>query len=318
MVVGNTSYFAFARHALVAGLRHLQVEAGDEVAVPELICRDVLSSINSVGAVPRYYPVGSDLRPTSVGNTQSARFVIAVNYFGFPQDLRSFQSLWPDACLIEDNAHGYLSADEDGNPLGSRASVGITSFRKTLRVPDGAILDTASPLDQALLTPACNRSPGLAFQVRSLLAVTERVTQIPTQQMSRAAIRLCRRLLTGSSLPTSSTDSEITLPCPTAVSEYSLQRLHEVEFDKEVIRRRNLYTYFESNFRDEYGQPVFPCLPKNCSPYGFPFYSDHIPRQFIRIAARRHCEIISWPDLPEAVSVSNEHVYRRLRVVNFR
>lgn len=56
MVVGNTSYFAFARYALVAGLRHLQVEAGDEVAVPELICRDVLSSINSVGAVPRFLP----------------------------------------------------------------------------------------------------------------------------------------------------------------------------------------------------------------------------------------------------------------------
>ncbi len=79
--------------------------------------------------------------------------VIAVNYFGFPQDLEIFSEYCHkfSVKLIEDNAHGYLSANVDGVLLGNRAPLGITSIRKTIRIPDGARLHVSDPQLSELL-----------------------------------------------------------------------------------------------------------------------------------------------------------------------
>ena len=94
------SYFAFARHALVAGLQHLGIQPGDEIGIPELICRDVLASIAEVGAKAQFYPVDQALRPTGCGTAGSARAVLMVNYFGFPQQIADFTGLWPQTPLF--------------------------------------------------------------------------------------------------------------------------------------------------------------------------------------------------------------------------
>ena len=311
------TYFAYARHALVAGLRHLDIQPGEIVGLPELICRDVLSSINAVEAVPRFYPVTPDLRPLSSGNATSARVVLAVNYFGFPQDLSDFERLWPDAQLIEDNAHGLLSADVEGRSLGSRTSVGITSFRKTIRVPEGAILNTIRPIDPTLIPPLSNVSPGFAFQMRSLLRAFEAVSKIPTFEISRITTRLMRQLLTGSPLPKSTADSEFSLPELSSVSQFSLTRLQGLKAKEEIARRRHLYEYFAQRFDQDSGRQIFSDLPANCSPYGFPFYAERIPRKFLHYVRKQRCEVIRWPDLPAAVEVPANHPYKNLYVVNF-
>ena len=315
--MSNRSYFAFARHALVAGLLHLRVRAGEEIGIPEFICRDVLSSLSAVGAVPRFYPVDKNLQPIDCGQSQSARVVLMVNYFGFPQDVSTFSRLWPTAVLVEDNAHGFLSRDTNGQLLGARTDVGITSIRKTIRIPDGALLSTKTPLDPLLLVPPEDRAPNFGFRSRALLFKVERGTSIPIHQISRTVVRAVRWVRTGMTLPISDARSERELPTPRAISGWSLNAIENFNTDDETTRRRALFDEFVECARRSNVEPIYPSLPDGCVPYGFPFFSVTAPREFSRLARRHHCEIISWPDLPEAVNVPDDHFYRQLHIVNF-
>src|SRR5581483_6103533 len=129
--------------APVEALRAARIKGGDAVLLPEFICRDVLASLHAVGADAVWYPVSSDLLPASSPATwPQARALLAVNYFGFPQDFEPFRAYAArtGAVLIEDNAHGFLSRDQTGRWLGTRGCAGLFSIRKSLPVPDGAAL----------------------------------------------------------------------------------------------------------------------------------------------------------------------------------
>jgi hypothetical protein len=101
------------------------------------------------------------------------------------------------------------------------------------------------------------------------------------------------------------------------MSTYALTQLSLVNEQTEVQRRRQLYQKIANEFLPEFGVPVFPQLPDQCSPYGYPFYSSNISSSLLRLAKEHHCEVIHWPDLPSAVSVPSDHFYRQLHVVNF-
>jgi hypothetical protein len=315
--MATRAYFAFARHALVAGLRHIGIQPGDEIGVPEVICRDVLSSLHAVDAIPRFFPVDEDLRPAGCGSANQARAVLMVNYFGFPQRISDFSGLWPEATLIEDNAHGFLSEDSHGIQLGSRTEVGITSFRKSIRVPNGAFLSTQTDLDSALHAPMSTERPSAGFILRSLTANFERKTNLPLQQLSRFAVRSIRKFRTGSALPPSSNISESELPSTKSMSQQTLKKLMALNEEGEIARRRNLFTEFAFAAKSLEVKPVFNALPTGCAPYGFPFFSSKVPETMMRVARQHHCEVISWPDLPSGVSVPQDHFYRQLYVVNF-
>ena len=315
--MSTNSYFSYARHALVAGFRHLEIKSGDEIAVPELICRDVLASVSTIGAIPRFYPVDERLRPLSRGQAESPSAVLMVNYFGFSQNVTDFENLWPNATIVEDNAHGYLSKDSNGANLGARTPVGVTSIRKTIYLPEGAVLSTKNPLDPLLVEPSDERRPSLSFRIRRSTAICERSSGLPTQQISRALIRGLRILQSGSALPKSDAYSETVLPEQKSISEWSLRQIGSLNKEKEVMRRRNLFAKFQALDWSESVRPVFDSLPTGCCPYGFPFYASEIPTSLQRLVRRLHCEIITWPDLPSSIVVAPDHHYRRLKVVNF-
>ena len=310
-------YFAYARHALVAALNELGARPGDSIAVPELICRDVLASFHHVGVSPSFYEVNRDLQPVGPPTSDEARFVLMVNYFGFAQNIEKIQAMWPTAQIIEDNAHGFLSRDEVGRELGTRTEAGFTSCRKTLRIPDGAWLYTARGEEHVVVEESENRYISTTYRMRMVASEVERKTHLPINTALRMILRAGRRLATGSSLPKSDDLTETCLPSKVHISHSALQAIKSVDATQEVNRRRELF--FESlNFAREYGvEPIYEKLPEGLSPYGFPFYSPLPKTPMTRFALRHHCEVISWPDLPSAVVVPDEHHYRQLRVVNF-
>lgn len=309
--------FAYARHALVAALQHLGARSGDLVAIPEFICRDVLASLHHVGAQPHFYPVGRDLRPLTSSIDESTRFVLMVNYFGFAQNVSEFRLIWPNAQIIEDNAHGYLSRDETGMDLGTRTEAGITSCRKTFLLPDGAVLHTASQPEHQFLSVVDSRNPPLSFTVHALATRFERATGIPFNFALRAIRRAVRKARTGSTLPRSDERSETELPHDVHMSRVALRILESINEDQEIQRRRQLFRDF-SDFASSNGvEAVFGELPPGCAPYGFPFFARTPLPALERFARHHHCEVISWPDLPGAISVSADHFYRQVRVVNF-
>ncbi len=320
-------YYAYGRQALVEALRLADVLPGDEVLVPALICKDVLSSIHTVGAKSVFYQVDKTLAPVSLPHSSLIKSVIAVNYFGFPQELEPFF----DYCkkfsvkLIEDNAHGYLSANIDGVLLGNRAPLGITSIRKTIRIPDGARLHISdkqlSALSLAELPPQLplNEKPlGTRYVLQHKFSKIERLTKLPLLRWARSIVRLRRFLSTGEFIVTSTTLAETEIVVPVGPRESSMKRIQKLDEQAEIKRRTELYSRVSSALDKSRITPVHGRLPKNCTPYGFPFFADtEAAKDVQRRVNSFGVEVIRWPDLPEAVLVDTPEHYSNLWLVNF-
>ena len=318
-----TRFYSFARQALVEALKLANVGTGDNVLMPSLICRDVIASIHTVGATPIFYEVDTKLRTVSFPSDVAVKAIIFVNYFGFAQDLEIFEreSSRTGAVLIEDNAHGYLSFDDDGKMLGSRAPLSITSMRKTLRISDGAELrinDIKQFPVAPLQLPFAQRSLGFRFRAQQILIATENLLHLPLLQFSRTVVRLLRRIVTGSSLPISNNNSEHENIVSTGPRDSSMRKINTLDTQREIERRRNLYSIVETQLLSSSASSVFEIIPENCTPYGFPFFGDEsVAREVRELTRSLGVEVIRWPELPTSVELNAPAHYTTLWLVNF-
>jgi len=320
----NRLYYAFARHALVTALKLVRAQAGSSVLVPDFICRDVLASLHAVGANPVFYPIGDDLQMATTQPLPSAQAIIVVNYFGFPADLQRARNLVSaQTAIIEDNAHGWLSVDRDGNPLGSRADAGITSVRKTIRLPDGAFLEwhRSALLDtNALHDPLTPRNEALpfGFRLRRVVARIDSVSPVSVMGVSRHSVRLLRRLR-GRPAVSERPDEEWQLPHSRAMHGESLRLLESVDRSREVQRRRQLFARcLAAAQRYDIDTPT-PLLNEGVSPQGFAYFSDTGNRAaFAKLVRRERLgEVITWPALSARSPLPTKSRLRTLHLVNF-
>lgn len=317
-------YFSLGRHALLEALRLAGIRPGEAVLLPEYLCRDVLASLNVVGAIPRWYPVDEDLRPGSAPEDwPEARVVVAVNYFGFPQQLDPFQvyARRTRGLIIEDNAHGYLSRAENGQYLGTRGDLGIFSYRKTLPLADGAALAVSNPeLTNRLHGPIAAAGSGYAPSV-ARKARLRRIPLLgpPAVAVMTGMVRTLRLLRTGHAIAPPGAAAETVIPHPPAPYDGLAAALAAVDTQREIDRRRELYGTAERAARALGITPLFPDLPPLVAPYGFPFRADPGPalQSLKRWASRRGLDLIRWPDLPDAIAASAPAHYRKLHLVNF-
>ena len=322
-MTSETRIYSHARFALVEALRMLGVGPGDDVLLPAFICRDVLASIHALGASAVFYPVDELLRPTSLVKKESIKAVIVVNYFGFPQELRPFSDYSSETGVkvVEDNAHGWLSKDSLGRPLGTRTPVGITSFRKTIRVVDGAILHCTDRTLNYLVPHQPEVKPDslpLSFKFRRKAAVLERQSGLPLMRVLRHTLRLLRKITSGASLPRSSYLSEVNLPEDPRPHQDSMDRLYSLDQEAEIRRRRDLYLRVQQELSSVSVQPIFISLPDGVAPYGFPFIGDsNLLPEIERRLRKLGVEVITWPDLPSAVEHDVPKFYHQVRLVNF-
>jgi len=211
-----TRYYSLARWALVDALRACGVGDGDRVLLPGLICKEVLASISVLDAISVFYPVSPQLRPScSADDMTEAKAILAVNYFGFPQDLAVFHRYRQrtGAALIEDNAHGLLSRDTNGELLGARGDAGLFSFRKTISVPDGGalVVNNGRTMPKAAKLPAV-RGLGSRYRVKQSFRRVVRYLGPIRARKAIGAIRWLRQLCTGDAVPPSAADAETRIP----------------------------------------------------------------------------------------------------------
>ncbi len=316
--------FSLARFALLEGLRTLGLKAGDCVLVPAFICRDLLAAIHAVGAVPAFFHVNERLEPVdSPVSWPSCAAVLAVNYFGFPQDLEPFRAYCErtGAALIEDNAHGYLSADAGGVELGGRGDLGLLSMRKTHLLPNGAAL----LVNRASVMPALtNQLPFVdgalptAFRVKRLLSEMQRNFDIPALAWMQDLVRVIRYLRTGHAITPLAEENEFELPGDPRPHSYLIQALSVFDSVAEGKRRIELYRQFQQTFATHPIRPVFPTLPQNTVPYGFPFLATGADAAMVAKVARSvGLDCVRWPDLPKAIAADAPAHYRSLWMINF-
>jgi hypothetical protein len=316
-------YFRLGRHALRAGLELLSMRTGDQILIPAFICRDLLAPIRAIGAEPIFYHVDEKLRPQALPRAPRVRAVLAVNYFGFAQDLAPFQEYCTrnEAVLIEDNAHGFLSHDESGNVLGARGDLGILSMRKTFTLPDGGALMANRPdLQSRLPAPlACRDEPlSVEFRIKRQLACLQRDTGLRVKSIGQDLARAIRWLRTGWAIAPSEPESEYDMPSVPAPHCNTLASLRGIDVAAESLRRRRLYGAVRDRLAGTGAQPIFSELVPGTVPYGYPFHANHeISMRAGRIARRLGLDCINWPDLPAAVTSNALPHYRSVWLVNF-
>ena len=256
-------------------------------------------------------------------NSQRCKAVLAVNYFGFAQDLNPFREYCSTtgATLIEDNAHGFLSKDSAGKLLGTRANLGITSIRKTFRLVNGAALYVSREKFSNLVPNQLDFQKSDApkgFLLRRLSAKIQRSTSFPALSLFQFTIRIVRLLTTGSRLPRSTQESETELPTPAAPHHSVSQLIKSLNPGIEISRRQRLFKQVLNRVRNLGIDPIFEHLEIGTSPYGFAFIADSNAVHQVRKQLRGlSVEVIHWPDLPDAVQVPEDHYYRNVWVVNF-
>jgi len=318
----ETRYFSLARHALAEALRVADIHSGDIVAVPEFICRDLLSSIHHVGATVTFYPLDELFNPILLPPDSNVRAILAVNYFGFAQPLEPFYEYCRvnNAVLIEDNAHGFISSSKDGRLLGTRGQLGITSIRKTIRSGDGATLSVNDENFVNRLNPQLpSRSrESLRPIIIRFLAKLDRKYRLSIFRVLRLFIRRVRKFRTGHLLPLVDFTSETKPLFISAPYKSSMKMIEGVSRETEKNRRARAYKQVEFALSGLPLRPVFKVLNPETVPYGYPFFSDDdTARQASKITERFGYEIIKWPDLPKAVIDNAPIHYKNVWLVNF-
>lgn len=318
-------FYSYGRRALVEALRISGVTNGSTVALPALICRELLSAIYASGAVPSFYHVGKDLNVDgSVSGLPSCKAVVAVNYFGFPQALSPFREHCrrTGAVLIEDNAHGLFSRDSTGTSLGLRGDLGLFSLRKTLPIPNGAALVVNARAYASSLEPQLAFDSGLPSLKFCLKQSARRIAPVVGCRNLHRILTLVRQWKQVAGvfrMGPRSRNEERTLPQPERPS-IVLSRPLRADIERETARRCALYRWLDEALR-ETGlpvAPVFPCLGASVVPYGYPFYADDVTLHKVRtILGAYGLECLSWPDLPEVVRDKAPGHYKTLRMVAF-
>jgi DegT/DnrJ/EryC1/StrS aminotransferase family len=320
----NIRYFSYGRHALADGLLIIGLKKGDRILIPAYICRDLLSAIHSMGAVPLYYDVDRELRlTTEVESLPQAEAVLAVNYFGFPANLTPFKKYCQrtGAILVEDNAHGLFSRDEEGCLLGTRGDIGIFSMRKTVMIPNGAAMVLNAKKEAFLLRPQLNFSMGtapLSFTIKKIFAALSPVLGLKTLRWIVRLGRRVRELRTGYKISPSRPEAEFSLPPDASPCKELANSLTKLDSAYEIYRRRELYALVDAIVKNAGYQPVFSSLPDHVVPYAYPFYSTEDRIEHVKkILAKIHLECHPWPDLPDAIAHDALEHYKTTWRVDF-
>lgn len=318
---GQVRYFSIARYALIEALRLAGIGVGSRVLLPSFICRDLLASLFALGAQPCWYGVSPNMVPLRSSDTWPlADAVVAVNYFGFPQDLHAFElyAQRTGAVVIEDNAHGYLSQDASGRWLGCRTELGLFSIRKTLRIPDGAALWVSSQRSANMLKQLPFEGKGLS----SVQWMKTRVRAFPifgeiAYRISTKLIRFLRKSLTGSNRPLNNPESERELPISPKPWSKLLLVLGDVNVSSEVFRRRKAYDLCAAIGYTVGVTPIFSVVPPNCAPYAYAFRGNASQVAEMRgFAENLGFDMVTWPDLPSEILRQAPTYYRDVFLIN--
>ena len=317
-------YFSYGRHALFEALQMIGCTNGDKMLLPAFICRDLLSAINTTGAIPVYYDVDRNLQLAEPPDLlPPAKAILAVNYFGFPQNLDPYHRYCrrTGAVMIEDNAHGFLSRDEKGQALGTRGEIGIFSIRKTLSLSNGAAMVINAPDKCYRLNPQkipSRRAGSLPFMMKRILGKLQPSIDLKILRLFISITRAARKIVTGYEMSPSAPYAEFRLPKDAVPSKAFLSSLAHLDGNHEVSRRRELYLILDSIIRRKGYEPVFPSLPDSVAPYAYPFYSSENKIGIAKETLKKiNLDCFPWPELPDELRQSSFEYYKKVWMVNF-
>lgn len=300
-------HYASGRRALAEALR-LCGASGRTVLLPAFVCREVLESLAAAGARPAFYGVAADLTPEDPPERwPDAAAVVAVDYFGWPQDLAPFEAYArrTGAAVIEDAAHALFSRDAAGRPCGSRAALGVLSPRKLMPLSNGGTL-LAGPSFAARLPPqeafipVPGRRPALKAAARPFLGLLG-------AKAARAALSAWRGAAGGGGGgPDLAEPPCAELGRPLASADPAV----------ELSRRRALWSLCASLTAGTGAVPLQAPPPDGVAPYAFAFRAPEPARATAALEAAGFA-VLPWPDLPAELGDAAPARYRDVLLAHF-
>ena len=303
-------YYGSGKVALRDGLRTI-ADRGETVLFPAYLPDAVVEPVRELDLEPRYYAVTRELEPDladlEARLDEATAAVVSVNYFGYPQSRREDLARAVDgaeAYLVDDNAHGPFSVHED-RLLGTNGDLGITSLRKVLPIPNGAVLYLSNPTLADRFDPSAH------------CGVADRVS------WGDVRFRLANGIESLASLcgPVGRTigsyvDRPATDPAPPMrryeaskepLSKLAASRCSTVDPVEVRDRRRANVLAWQSGLTERADViPVFAGLPSGICPQVYPVYVDR-PRSFLQELAEAGVRgAATWPRLPDAVSTIDD------------
>ena len=287
--------------------------------VPAYLPDAVPEPFRELGLEPRYYRLQANLAPDLAdlerrldGETAA---VVLVNYFGFPPPgLAEFVSLVDeyDCYHIDDNAHAPFSVDE-GRLLGTRGDLGVTSLRKALPIPDGAILYCNDERLVDAFEPSAFAGVADRFDADDcLFALKSLVTDL--LETNATIRRSVEDLVAGRTGPTSVTDPRTRYEAgKTPMSKLSASVVADANPTTIRAARRENYLAWRRVLRSVPDvDAIYESLPDGICPQAFPVRTA-APRRFLAALERCGVGAHTWPRLPETVRERGAYdVSRRL------
>jgi perosamine synthetase len=295
------------RVALGLALRELGIGKGDAVLLPAWHSLSMLGPVQACGAAPRFYRIGVDTAPDlgDIGARldPAVKAVVAVHYFGVPQDLAPLRA-WCDAhgiALIEDCAHCFFG-QRDGRAVGTLGDYAIASSMKFFPLYEGGCLVSARhALDRVRL-----RSAGAGFEAKAALATLEISFRHGRLPLLHALLRLPLALKDGAwgafkrrTAASASADSRPLTPASSdsgfdfdpwwldkRSSHFSAAMLRLASRARIVGGRRRHYQRLQQALGALPGcRPLYPSLPEGACPWQFPLWCMDPEAVFARLSA---------------------------------
>ncbi|SEP73069.1 DegT/DnrJ/EryC1/StrS family aminotransferase [Natrinema salaciae] len=309
----RTTYYGAGKVALRDGLAGV-VDAGGNVIVPSYLSPAVVEPLYELGLESRFYAIDESLAPDFADLEDriddDTVAIMSVNYFGFPQPgLERLAALTDeyDCYHIDDNAHSPLSV-HDGTLLGTHGDLGITTLRKLLPVPDGALLYCADEELRERFVPSslAGRSDRVAATDCRFVVTSLAESVLETSQSLHQSVEAL--------LDDGPDDSWSVDP----VGRYEAAKTPMSKISGIVVDAADLVgirTARRENFRawrrvldsrDDLS-PFYEALPAGISPYEFPVRASE-PAAFL--AELEDCGVVgahTWPILRESVRESDAY-----------
>lgn len=279
--------FSRARGALAA-LMQMRATAGDTVRLhlPSYFCMDIAEYLAGAGEVRWYRHLPGQAVDFATLSPLPGDMVLALNMFG--AETGADWQQWSgraQICLVEDHSHDPFSAWASA----SRADYAVTSLRKTLPIPDGALL--WSPLD----LPLPPTEPGHADGANDkLAAMVLKAGYLRGAAIAKDAFRLLQ------------IDGETKLDADRGAPAHGFTRAVLSTIDLPRLRDRracNNRLFAEALTQDPIAGvvQVFPVIPDSCVPFN-PIlrFASRERRDYVRrgLAESGIFAPVHWPQEP--------------------
>ena len=265
--------YSNGRSAYYAILRHIVAEAGDSsrVLLPSYLCHTMLEPVRAAGLEAEFYRVQEDL---SIDTDDLGRLVrtgpsviVICDYFGFHGSRRVLDD--PDLPVTDDHFVLYDATHSALDPQPWKTAfrkpdVCVMSLRKMLPLVDGAFAIWLSP--RSVSAPESATSLSESASLRSQAMLFKASYLLHGQGDKNVYLSMYRRSesLIGEEYQQTR-----------GMSVLSGSMFKHVDFIKARTRRRENYLrLLEALGNVEGVRPLFPVLPDDVYPLGFPVVAD--------------------------------------------